>query len=84
MTLADIQWNASYPSVHALVEAISNDPECNVDIMGIRNPPFQTQLTEIVDTLKILRKDRPHGPKAIMSAHDTTAVTSELLLLNTS
>ncbi|BEI84863.1 hypothetical protein CcaverHIS002_0502640 [Cutaneotrichosporon cavernicola] len=73
--LDQLKWNASYPSAHALVDAVLDDPECNLDIMGIRNPPFQAQLTEIVARLQELRKERPHGPKAIMSAHDTTAVT---------
>lgn len=63
--------------MHALVDAILGDPEGNLDIMGIRNPPFQDHLSEIVQNLQVLRKERPHGPKAIMSAHDTTAVTSE-------
>lgn len=73
--LDQLHWNASYPSVHALVDAVLGDPECEIDIMGIRNPHLQPELNEAMAKLKELRAERPSGPKAAMSAHDTTAIT---------
>jgi proteasome activator subunit 4 len=35
-------------------------------------------MEEIMRTLPILKKDRPHGPKAVQSEHDLTANSSEL------
>ncbi|WOO84927.1 Autophagy-related protein 22 [Vanrija pseudolonga] len=78
--LDQLHWNASYPSATALVDTILSDPDDTKDIMGILHPPFMSRLQGIVDSLKEMRKDRPHGPKAIMSPHDTTAVTLMHLL----
>lgn len=73
--LDQLKWNASYPTATTLVNDILADPEGSKDIMGIRSVPFQRQLDGIIANLKELRKTRPHGPKAILSPHDTTAVT---------
>jgi proteasome activator subunit 4 len=70
-----LHWNASYPSATALINDILSDPERRKDVMRIRQTPFKTQLLDIVERLKVLRQERPHGPTAMMSAHDTTAVT---------
>jgi proteasome activator subunit 4 len=46
--------------------------------MQIRTAPFKPQMEEIMKTLPSLKKDRPHGPKAVQSAHDLTANSSRL------
>jgi proteasome activator subunit 4 len=70
-----LHWNASYPSATALVNAVLDDVDNREDIMRIRQTPFGGHLVAIVERLHELRKDRPHGPTAMMSTHDATAVT---------
>ena len=48
--------------------------------MRIRTGLFEPQLREIMKSLPELMKDRPHGPKAVLSAHDTSAMTGKLVL----
>jgi proteasome activator subunit 4 len=74
----DDQFHPSYPSAKALTDDILNDPFDAKDIMKIRSAPFQTKMQEIMETLPELKKDRPHGPKAVQSAHDLTANSSKL------
>jgi hypothetical protein len=47
------------------------------DIMHIRSGFFTPQLQEIMAQLPEWKKERPHGPKAVLSTHDTAAMTSE-------
>lgn len=74
--LDQLHWNASYPNVPALIEAVRNDPKCETDIMGILPPrQLQAQVDETMAKIDKFRADRPSGPKAAMSDHDTTATT---------
>lgn len=73
----DDQFHPSYPSAKALTDDILSDPTDEKDIMKIRSAPFQPQMQEIMKTLPELKKDRPHGPKAVQSAHDLTANSSK-------
>jgi proteasome activator subunit 4 len=56
-----------------LTDDILSDPTDQKDIMKIRSAPFQPQMDKVMKTLPALKKDRPHGPKAVQSAHDLTA-----------
>lgn len=76
--LTDDQFHPSYPSAKALTDDILNDPTDQKDIMQIRTAPFKPQMEEIMKTLQVLKKDRPHGPKAVQSAHDLIANSSKL------
>ncbi|KAL7421289.1 Proteasome activator BLM10 [Cryptotrichosporon argae] len=73
--LDQLKWNTSYPNAAQLVADFIDDDGTSKDIMHIRQPAFASQLSETMTRLTELRKERPNGPKAAMSAHDTTAVT---------
>lgn len=49
------------------------------DIMHIQSGLFEPQLREIMQSLPAWKKERPHGPKAVQSTHDTAALTSTCL-----
>ena len=78
MRMTDKQFHPSYPSAKALTDDILSDPTDRKDIMQIRTAPFKPQMEEVMKTLPILKKDRPHGPKAVQSEHDLTANSSKL------
>lgn len=46
--------------------------------MHIRSGFFQPQLEKIMRSLPLLKEDRPHGPKAVLSDHDTSATTGTI------
>ena len=46
------------------------------DIMQIRSGLFQPQLKGIMGKIPEWKEERPHGPKAVLSTHDTAALTS--------
>lgn len=46
--------------------------------MHIRSGFFQPQLEKIMGSLAVLKEDRPHGPKAVLSDHDTSATTGTI------
>ncbi|OCF42973.1 proteasome activator subunit 4 [Kwoniella heveanensis CBS 569] len=71
-----LKFYPSYPSAGALVETILSDPNDEKDLMHIRSGLFTPQLQHIIDSLPEWKKDRPHGPKAVLSTHDTAALTA--------
>jgi proteasome activator subunit 4 len=75
-----IKFHPSYPSVAALVNDVLEDTMSEKDIMHIRNGRFTPYLKEIMESLPAHKAERPHGPKATLSVHDNTALTSELTL----
>lgn len=79
-SLDHFEWGPAYRTSEVLVETVLEDTNCEVDIMGILHPPFEEQMNEAVSRLQQLREERPHGPTAAMSAHDCTAITSELVI----
>ena len=72
-----LKFHPSYPSPAALVEDILNDATMSKDIMGVKSGPFGPQFAEMMHNLTELKAERPHGPKAVQSAHDCSAVTGE-------
>lgn len=72
-----LKFHPSYPSPAALTADVLNDPDMEKDIMHIRSGLFAPQLQEIVGSLPKWKEERPHGPKAPLSTHDTSAMTSE-------
>ena len=58
------------------MNAVLSDPESKTDIMQIKHGRFEAQLREVMDQLPKWREDRPHGPNAVLSVHDTSALTS--------
>nr|XP_019049698.1 proteasome activator subunit 4 [Kwoniella bestiolae CBS 10118]OCF28628.1 proteasome activator subunit 4 [Kwoniella bestiolae CBS 10118] len=71
-----LKFYPSYPSVGALTAEILSDPSDEKDLMHIRSGLFMPQLQEIVESLPKWKEDRPHGPKAVLSTHDTAALTA--------
>lgn len=71
------QFHPSYPSASALVNDILEDIMSEKDIMHGRTGAFEPQLKTIMTSLPEWKAERPHGPKAVLSAHDTAALTSE-------
>ncbi|KAK8843981.1 hypothetical protein IAR55_006774 [Kwoniella newhampshirensis] len=71
-----LKFYPSYPSATALTTEILNDPSDEKDIMHIRSGLFVPQLQQIIDSLPEWKKERPHGPKAVLSTHDTAALTA--------
>ncbi|WVQ63803.1 uncharacterized protein L199_001958 [Kwoniella botswanensis] len=71
-----LKFYPSYPSVAALTADILSDPTDEKDLMHIRSGLFMPQLQNIVDSLPKWKEDRPHGPKAVLSTHDTAALTA--------
>ncbi|WRT69165.1 uncharacterized protein IL334_006149 [Kwoniella shivajii] len=74
--LDQLKFYPSYPSATALTSAILSDPADEKDIMRTRGGQFMPQLQKIVESLPEWKKDRPHGPKAVQSTHDTAALTT--------
>ena len=72
-----LKFHPSYPSPAALTADVLNDVNSEKDIMQIRSGLFMPQLQQIVDALPKWKEDRPHGPKAPLSTHDTSALTGE-------
>ena len=72
-----LKFHPSYPSAAALTNDILGDPHLEKDIMRIRSGVFTPQLQDIMSSLSKLMTERPHGPKAVLSAHDTSAMSSE-------
>ncbi|WVR08974.1 hypothetical protein IAU60_006033 [Kwoniella sp. DSM 27419] len=70
-----LKFYPSYPSAAALTKDVLDDPTDENDLMRIRTGAFMPQLQKIVDSLPDWKADRPHGPKAVLSTHDTAAVT---------
>jgi proteasome activator subunit 4 len=54
-----------------------SDPNSEKDIMHIKSGLFVPQLKQIMSDLPGLKMERPHGPKAVQSQHDLTALTSK-------
>lgn len=75
--LIESQWYPSYPSAAALTQAVLDDPKSENDIMHIKSGLFTPQLQQIMDSLPTWKQDRPHGPKAALSVHDTAVSTSK-------
>ncbi|WWD21364.1 hypothetical protein CI109_105848 [Kwoniella shandongensis] len=71
-----LKFYPSYPSAAALTAEILNDPNDEKDLMHIRSGLFVPQLQQIIDSLPEWKKERPHGPKAVLSTHDTAALTA--------
>lgn len=71
------QFYPSYPSAAALTREVLDDVHSDTDIMHIRSGLFEPQLRKIMSDLPGFKAERPHGPKAVLSAHDTAALTSE-------
>ncbi|EIW66071.1 hypothetical protein TREMEDRAFT_35609 [Tremella mesenterica DSM 1558] len=71
----DIQFHPSYPSVKTFVDDVLGDPGYEKDIMQIKSGRFEPQLREIMDSLPKWKLERPHGPQAVLSTHDTSALT---------
>ncbi|ORX39177.1 putative membrane protein [Kockovaella imperatae] len=71
-----LKFHPSYPSASALTQDVLSDTSSEIDIMRLKSGPFMPQLKGIMQELEVLRKDRPHGPKAVLSPHDTSAVTT--------
>nr|XP_018259276.1 proteasome activator subunit 4 [Kwoniella dejecticola CBS 10117]OBR81434.1 proteasome activator subunit 4 [Kwoniella dejecticola CBS 10117] len=71
-----IKFYPSYPSAAALIADILSDPNDEKDLMRIRSGLFMPQLQDIMTSLPEWKKDRPHGPKAVLSTHDTSASTA--------
>lgn len=74
-SFAHVQTRIGYPTAHALIEDILNDPNCEKDIFKIRTGVFEPQLQGFITQLPQLKAERPHGPKAVLSAHDNSAIT---------
>ena len=72
-----LKFHPSYPSAGAFVTDVLDDPNLKKDIMRIKDGFYLPQLRSILQELPQLEKERPHGPLAVQSAHDTTAMTSE-------
>lgn len=72
-----LKFHPSYPTPAALTQDVLNDPNGEKDIMHIRSGLFEPQLHEIVALLPKWKEERPHGPKAPLSTHDTSALTGE-------
>jgi proteasome activator subunit 4 len=45
--------------------------------MKIRSGKYSSQLKQIMEQLSKWKAERPHGPKAVQSEHDSAAMTSE-------
>ena len=74
----DWQFHPSYPSAAALTSEVLDDVLSKQDIMHIRTGLFEPQLKRIMESLPEWKTERPHGPKAVLSTHDTAALTSLL------
>jgi proteasome activator subunit 4 len=74
-----LKFHPSYPSPAALTQDVLDDPNMEKDIMHVRSGLFMPQLQEVVESLPKWKEDRPHGPKAPLSKHDTSALTGEQL-----
>lgn len=72
-----LQFHPSYPSVSALVNDVLDDAMSEKDIMHTRTGLFEPQLQQIMSSLPDWKAERPHGPKAVLSTHDTAALTSK-------
>ena len=64
-----------------MTQEIHNDPDQRKDIMHIRSGHFTPQLEEMMKALRGYKMERPHGPKAVQSAHDLTANTILMWLI---
>ncbi|ORY33092.1 putative membrane protein [Naematelia encephala] len=71
-----LKFHPSYPTTAALTEDVLNDTMAEKDIMHIRSGFFEPQLKEIITSLPAWKTERPHGPKAMLSTHDTVALTT--------
>jgi len=71
-----LKFHPSYSSAKALTDDVLNDPSSEKDIMRIKTGLFAPQLEEIMKALPGLKMERPHGPKAVQSQHDLTALTT--------
>jgi proteasome activator subunit 4 len=72
-----LQFHPSYSSAAALTAEVLDDATFEKDIMHIRSGLFEPQLKKIMSSLPEWKAERPHGPKAVLSTHDTAALTSE-------
>ena len=72
----DWQFHPSYPSAAALTSDVLDDVMSKQDIMHVRTGFFEPQLKTIMKSLPEWKTERPHGPKAVLSTHDTAALTS--------
>jgi proteasome activator subunit 4 len=72
-----LKFHPSYPSAGALTSEILDDSGAEKDIMHIKTGLFTPQLEAIVASLPEWKEQRPHGPKAPLSQHDTSALTGE-------
>ena len=77
-----LKFYPSYPSATALTDEVLQDTTSEKDIMQIRSGLFMPQLQKIMDSLPEWKAERPHGPKAVLSVHDTSALTSMCLSQN--
>nr|XP_019009928.1 proteasome activator subunit 4 [Kwoniella pini CBS 10737]OCF48709.1 proteasome activator subunit 4 [Kwoniella pini CBS 10737] len=71
-----LKFYPSYPSAALLIADILSDPNDEKDLMRIRSGRFMPQLQSIMNSLPELKKDRPHGPNAVLSTHDASASTA--------
>ena len=74
-----LKFHPSYASPSALTEEILNDPNAEKDIMQTKTGLFRPQLEHIVSSFPAWKQDRPHGPKAQLSRHDTSAASGGFL-----
>ena len=72
------QFHPSYPSASLFSAEVLDDVVSEKDIMQIRSGLFEPNLKKIMSSLPEWRTERPHGPKAVLSTHDTAALTSDL------
>ena len=71
------QFYPSFASAAALVDAVLSDPKAENDFMQIRTGRFMPQLQNIMSSFPKWKEERPHGPKAALSDHDTAASTGK-------
>ncbi|KAK4685506.1 proteasome activator subunit 4, partial [Tremellales sp. Uapishka_1] len=74
--LDQLKFHPSYPSAAALTTAILEDTACEKDIMHIRSGYLTPYVESFMASLPEWRLERPHGPKASLSTHDTAALTT--------
>lgn len=56
------------------------NPDLRLDLFDLRTGRFLPELRSVLEALPKLKLEREAGPKAILSAHDTSASTSKFPL----
>jgi proteasome activator subunit 4 len=74
---AAAKFHPCFPSTSALLKAIADDPDDRDDLMGLRSGHLLPQIKGFMESLPILKEQRPHGPQAALSEHDTSAETGQ-------